>query len=335
MKWEAIEAAIRAKRAAKARREDVVAEVIDGAARVAAVRMTNGDARAEKSGRIQRVRVNQLRIDPTYQSTPNQKKIDEIARAFDPDKAGVCAGSLRRDGLIYVCDGQHRVLGARDARVEYVWMEVRTDLDIAGEAAWAVELNEKRRAHFSAGDLYRLKLRAGDEDALDVQRIATEEGFRLSLRNRGRGVTEVWNAIGAVRTLLGIHEKLAPEYLQRTLVVVRTAARERHHWTDGRILSAVAETIWLYGGPARHPSFSDAKLGSALSKADPTDLTMTMKSASKLLTGSFGRIAGPASRAAITAAYNRGLHAASRLPEAGLREYKAIQFGKNPWLDAA
>ncbi len=63
------------------------------------------------------VSLDAITVDPRVQRTegPDQRRVDKMASAFNPDALGVLILSERADGTLVCLDGMHRLLAARQA----------------------------------------------------------------------------------------------------------------------------------------------------------------------------------------------------------------------------
>ncbi len=135
-----------------------------------------------------------------------------IANEFSVVKAGCIYVSERKDGSLWCFDGQHRVVGARNAKVEALPALIYRGLTRAEEARLFYVLNRDRKP-VSLIQLFKSRLEAKDPIAVEIQRRVTEVGYALDFQNNFHS-----GSIQAVRALEILHRW---NVLGRTLFIVR------------------------------------------------------------------------------------------------------------------
>jgi hypothetical protein len=125
--------------------------------------------------------IDQLKVDDSYQRSieggASQKAIEKIAANWDWRLCLPLLGSRRRDGMIYIIDGQHRKEGAQ-LRGDIPWLPVVVfDFDDPkDEAELFIQANRSRRAMGKLDD-FHAALVAGDEKAVRINRVVTDAGL--------------------------------------------------------------------------------------------------------------------------------------------------------------
>lgn len=176
----------------------------------------NNDDRMDRGARLAWVRLADMKISPIAQREKlDQKRVERIARNFDPDKFDAPKCNLV-SGTYWVVDGWHRTEAAKislgdDQKVQ-CW--VRRDLDDAEAADWSLGLNDYRT--WSAFDRFRLAVVAGRATECDIDRIAKSLGLCISR-------DQVTGGIYCVGTLIKVYERYGPATLARTLRLIRDA----------------------------------------------------------------------------------------------------------------
>ena len=91
------------------------------------------------------VKVSDLFVDYSYQRSPIGKKVNKIAKNFDPDLLGVIICSMRESGVLAVIDGSHRVHALRQKQMNDAVLNalVYFDLKIEDEAKIFSLLNQE------------------------------------------------------------------------------------------------------------------------------------------------------------------------------------------------
>lgn len=132
---------------------------------------------------IEWVSVGDLRVDGDYQrsieSEPSQRLVASIAAHWDWRLCMPLAVSRRDDGR-YVIDGQHRLAAAKMRKdIVHLPCSIGTYDGVADEAAMFVAANRARRA-INRLDDFHAALVAGDEDALETNRVIETAGLRVA-----------------------------------------------------------------------------------------------------------------------------------------------------------
>ena len=138
---------------------------------------------------IEWVSVADLLVDSDYQRSiendTSQRLIAAIAAHWDWRLCMPLAVSRRDDGR-YVIDGQHRLAAARlRPDIPHLPCCIASYEGPADEAAMFVAANRARRA-ISRLDDFHAALVAGDEDAIEVNRIVMAAGLKVSRQTRSQ-----------------------------------------------------------------------------------------------------------------------------------------------------
>lgn len=123
-------------------------------------------------GELKYVHKSTLLIDHSYQRELNDSKRQRIASKFNWAAFGVLVAARRKDGKLYLIDGQHRLAAARSRTDIRDVPVVIFDLEdsIAAEAQDFLVTNKDRRA-LTGLESFRALISVGDEAALTVQRL--------------------------------------------------------------------------------------------------------------------------------------------------------------------
>jgi len=173
-----------------------------------------------------------------YQRGLNTGFAKSIAAEWDVNKAGVIVASYR-DGVYRVIDGQHRVYAARIKGVLVLMCMVRHGLSHEQESELFIALN-KRRKGLLAYDYYNASLIAKQGEALNINAIATKNGFTVSRGSADKCI----QAIGSLNT---IYKKYGDNHLDKTLHIVGLIWGGEVKSLNKTILIGMAEFIKIYG----------------------------------------------------------------------------------------
>lgn len=120
------------------------------------------------------VAVDELRIDRTYQRGDKADLVNEIGRGYDLTLAGYIVVSRRKNGSLYVVDGQQRTLGARKGGESEVLARVFEGLTVEEEASLYDALN--RTKPLNSHEKFKGRHAARNPQALDIYDIVHSLG---------------------------------------------------------------------------------------------------------------------------------------------------------------
>lgn len=133
---------------------------------------------------LQFVLPNELQVDDSYQRSietgESQALIRRIARYWDWDLCQPLVVSRRRDGTLFVIDGQHRLAAARlRGDIAQLPAMVKEYSSAADEAATFVQMNQQRRP-LTPLQVFHAAVASGDSEACAIQAAVTAAGLRLT-----------------------------------------------------------------------------------------------------------------------------------------------------------
>jgi len=162
--------------------------------------------------KVEQLDIDDLGIDRSYQRKLNEDWLTSKLSVYDEELIGVIEVSRRDGGGKFVIDGQHRLeLVKRWRGNGKINAIVREGLTSEEEASLFAILNKERRQPTSL-EIFRSELRAGDPEAVLINRIAATAGFRIYDQ------ADDYMALRSVQSLRKIlHWKNGEEILQTTL----------------------------------------------------------------------------------------------------------------------
>lgn len=135
---------------------------------------------------------NEIKADPDYQRDLDQRRVDAMAKDFQPNLIGVPPVSKRTDGSYWVIDGQHRIkvliaVGKGDVPIS---VEAHEGLSQCEEAQMFLRLNQGRKA-IKAINRFKTRLVAEDPVAIDIKAILKKVGCRITTGKQKGGVSAI------------------------------------------------------------------------------------------------------------------------------------------------
>lgn len=192
-------------------------------------------ADAEAAGTIEVVTLADLKRDPAYQRPISQDLVDEIARTWDIVAAGPIVVSRRRNGELYIVNGQHRSAAAMQAGEKEILAHVINGLTAKEEAVLRLKGNKRRND--TAQDRFRAQVSAGDQESKDIIAVVESLGGRVNFHPDAK------YGINTVSSLETIFRKDGGILLTRTLELIVAAFGN----LDGRhsSVSLLKSVAWL------------------------------------------------------------------------------------------
>jgi len=173
-----------------------------------------------------------LFVDDRYQREIHAAWIRaKVREGFDWRLFGVLEVS-RRGRRFAIFDGQHRAELARQAGVKHVPCIVHDALSPEEEAELFVALQVGRR-QLTQGQRYKARLFRGEEQAVEIERMATAAGFSVN------GGHQVRTNIRAIHALDSIYRR-SPALLEATLSHVADWWLGDQGATSGHLIQGVA-----------------------------------------------------------------------------------------------
>lgn len=187
------------------------------------------------------VKISDLTIDYTYQRQPIMKKVNKIAKSFDPDILGVIICSMREDGSIAVIDGSHRVhaLRMKELNDSTVNALVYFSLTIQEEAKIFAMLNQEHTKP-NTTDIFKAGIVSGDEETIAISKILNSLGLII-------GVGPGDNKVRAISTIRRVYRNAGEKVLRDTLYTIKSAYGDSSSTMRDVLVSAVAIVYNRYG----------------------------------------------------------------------------------------
>lgn len=160
-----------------------------------------------------------LLIEEAYQRPVNWPFVRKEAARFDPALVGTIDVAQRSPSRYAILDGQQRAEICRMIGKSVIWASVYTGLDMASEARFFLKKNRDRKI-VHPYYTFRARVTAADEEALAIDRIVRDAGFKLGIGVPGQG----GSIIAAIAALEIAYRRKRPdgsEALTPTLAVLQ------------------------------------------------------------------------------------------------------------------
>lgn len=182
------------------------------------------------------VKPTDLLVDETYQrdlSRQSVRLIREIVQCFSWDQMKPPI-TVEVAGGLHVVDGQHTAIAAASINLPAIPIFVVHSPDLVGRAKAFVGHN-RRRIQISGIQIHRAMVAAGDDDALDVDRVCQRAGVRLR-HAQGRRGTLVPGESAAIATIYALIKRRGVMRARQALEVLAKA--KLAPISEGHILAA-------------------------------------------------------------------------------------------------
>lgn len=221
---------------------------------------------------IEDISVSQLKVDHSYQRLPTVN-LHRMVQRFDDRLLGNLHVSRRRDGSLWVVDGQHRKLACQEIKRSTVRCLVYEGMDLEDEAALFRGLNNTKSIlpYFT----FRADYLAGSSEQVEIEKTFAARGQSIvaQLFRAPRCAEWIYRGCGG-RTERG------PAVLSWALDVYLGAwpapEQEQRSWVDGQVLKAIAAVY------AAHPKAQAKNLVKKLAGTAPIAL---IASATSMMSG--------------------------------------------------
>lgn len=188
---------------------------------------------------FQAVRVSELRLDK-YQRALNMPKVKEFAAKFDATQLGTVTVS-KRNGQLYIVDGQHRVVLAKMVKLTDLMAIVYEGLTYEEEAELFNKLNgaNGEKTRLKKSDIFNANVEAKDDKALEIKNITEGLGFRISQASGA-------NCLVAINAIYKIYNKYGATHLYNTLKLIKDTWFGETDSLNNLMLTGVSEFVKIY-----------------------------------------------------------------------------------------
>lgn len=138
-------------------------------------------SRLDRIARLKWINLKDLRVHPEAQRDLNPRRVQKILDEFDPELLGYPTCS-QRDGVVFVCDGQHRLEALRlwlgdGWESQQVQVQVYTDLTLKEEANLFDRINDVLPV--TTMQKFKVRLTAQQPEEVAINKIVQANGLRV------------------------------------------------------------------------------------------------------------------------------------------------------------
>lgn len=193
------------------------------------------------AGEFEVLRIDDLKVDHSYQRDLDVNLVQKIARDYDIAAAGPLVVSRRADGSLYVVNGQHRGAAAKTAgETEVIAQVIDTSgvpIDEARRLEAELRLKGNTRRSDKVQERFRAQLAAGYRESTSIVEIAQQFGTRINPWPDSK------HGINCVSTVEALYRKDSGGHLVRVFEFVQ----EAYGQVDGPTATTalLSATSWL------------------------------------------------------------------------------------------
>lgn len=203
---------------------------------------------AKHKSSFRMVTISELNVDPEAQRPVSPTWVKARVPIFDVDQLGYIVVNKRAGGKCYVVDGQHRVelmraVGWGDQQIH---AEVFEGLTQSQEAALFNARNDRKAVR--KFDKFRVSITAGDQIAIEIDKIVREHGLVISDQLIDGHICAV-DALERVHRGAGIASaKEGPAALRKALGVLVQAWGKQASSVNGKVVMGLGMLFLRYNG---------------------------------------------------------------------------------------
>ncbi len=163
---------------------------------------------------MEAVTIDDLMVDHRYQRALDQRLVEKILDQWDMVAADAIAVSRRKNGDLYIVNGQHRAAAAKLAGETEILAFVYEGLNIKQEADLRLKSNNRRAD--TSQERFHAQVTKGDPESLAI--VALLENYETWVNRTANSHTGV-NCVSTLETLY----RESPELLDRSLRTLKEA----------------------------------------------------------------------------------------------------------------
>lgn len=191
---------------------------------------------------VKLLKLSDLIVDESYQRPPNLAFVRQLVLKFDERLVGAIDVSHRKDGTYAVLDGQQRMETMGQLGKTTCWCAIYENMSLEEEANFFVHKNKDRK-NMPSWFGFRARVLSGDEEAIKVNNILLEAGYRFG------ALTDSENVIGAVAACeqtYNLQTDLWENCLPPTLKIIRKVWLGIASSTEGTVIRGFGRFFQAY-----------------------------------------------------------------------------------------
>lgn len=188
----------------------------------------------------QQLPVHRLQTDMSYQSPVQERQVKKIVKNFDPKKLHTIVVSKRKDGLLYIIDGQHRVEALKELNILFIEATVHENLSVEEEAEMYYGVNDRPSKNANQKGKSRLRFKEPVAVAIDetVRSVGLNVDYEKNAPSKGY--------IKAYEALQSIYKNHGANHLGLVLEIIKDSFGDDTRNYQSFILRGFSKLLTVY-----------------------------------------------------------------------------------------
>lgn len=197
---------------------------------------------SRRPSKIRPVSIAQMRVPPALVTQREFRKAhgDAIAAALDLNKLGYPIIN-HRDGIYWVCDGQHRIYALRENGFEKDNLDCEVYEGLSDSEMAEIFLGRDDRRAISPYDKFHVACTAGRQRENDIRRVVESNGLKISR-------TKEENCIGAIAALGKVYDRSGDVVVGQVVRTIKNAYGGDATAFDGAVIDGLGLVFNRYNG---------------------------------------------------------------------------------------
>lgn len=186
--------------------------------------------------------ISDLNISHTYQRTVKRTVVAKIKKQYDSAAFGTIIVGERKDGSLWVVDGQQRVTAAKELGHHEVPCSVMDSRGSSHEAEVFRVINGGRQ-NITRNELFKAALESGDSQSVEILAAIERMGFVLGLAS---GSNSKPNVIRQAAPMEKMYDWGQVPMIEKVLRCIRSAWEDEQSATKSYVLTGMAKFFRMY-----------------------------------------------------------------------------------------
>lgn len=245
------------------------------------------------------IKIEELNVGHAYQRTVKRSVVAKIKKNYDGSAFGTLIVGQRKDGTLWVVDGQQRMTAAKEMGHSEVPCSVMESRGSAHEAEVFRVINGGRQ-NITRNELFKAALEAGDSQSVEIVAAIERMGFVLGL---SAGSNSKPNVIRQAAPMEKIYDWGKIPMVEKVLRCINSAWSNEQSATKSFVLTGIAKFFRMY------PEADEKRVQKVLKEMSPNQILRHADDARQLMGGNRDLVVSRV----IAMQYNKRLQPRNRL----------------------
>tara|TARA_R110000868_G_scaffold275664_1_gene535382 strand:- start:64 stop:843 length:780 start_codon:yes stop_codon:yes gene_type:complete len=221
------------------------------------------------------IKIENLNVSRAYQRTVKRAVVAKIKKKYEKSAFGTVIVGERKDGTLWVIDGQQRMTAVKEMGHKEVPCSVMQSSGSSHEAEIFRVINGGRQ-NISRNELFKAALEAGDKQSVEIVAAVERSGFVLGLFS---GSNSKPNVIRQAAPLERIYELGKSSMIEKVLRCIKSAWENDSSATKSFVLTGLAKFFRTY------PESDEKRVIKAMCEVSPNHILRHADDARQLMGG--------------------------------------------------